>query len=499
MDATLSKVEKILVSISNTVNPLFVLGGFVRDFLLKRKTAEFDLDCATPLSIERLKELLPASFFASSKEQTLNVIRENIQVEITPFRGPTLQDDLENRDLTINSIAFPVEQGKLLLDSAVDPTGGREDLHFGVLRCWSEKNLLDDPLRMLRVFRFQAQLGFEIEAQTWGWIGKNRHRISSTSLERVVKEMDLLLQGEFATMALRSCTASGLLQTLFPEFSSLADFRHDDKHHHGETVLEHSFRVVQNCPKDPTFRWAALLHDMGKPAAFDPVTRRYIDHDRLGLPLQEKLLLRLPLSQERIRKILFLCEHHMFPIESLRKARLMVLHHGFARFQELMAFFLADKCATHPFDNSDFRSTYDSLVETVSSEAHTLAQIQAQVRGQLLLDMGIPRGPWYSQILQKTSEHFATQPKRFSPAALRRFLETEFLFSGSYPSFHFRDLQAQRVEEYVYGTSILGRLDPPVDFSAQRRVFSFRYVSDPGALQKALDEHPFIPFFSAKK
>jgi len=206
---------------------IYLVGGSVRDLLLKREINDYDF--ATPLPPEKVieifrKEGIP-TYPIGIEFGTVGVVIGEKEVQITTFRrkekypptsrkpevefGGTIEEDLARRDFTINSMAI-TPQGEL-----IDPFNGKEDLRRGILRTPLSPDIsfTDDPLRMLRCFRFQSQLGFTIEENTYGAIRKHAFRIMFLSPERIQMEMDKLLLGDYVEKALK-----GLMETRLISF-----------------------------------------------------------------------------------------------------------------------------------------------------------------------------------------------------------------------------------------------------------------------------------------
>jgi poly(A) polymerase len=263
----------------------YVIGGFVRDLLLKRGTKK-DIDVvAVGSGIElalKVSEHLPKKpkvqvfktygtamlrfedtdieFVGARKESYTHDSRNPI------VENGTLQDDQNRRDFTINALALslnPSNFGELL-----DPFGGISDLETKTIKTPLDPDITfsDDPLRMLRGIRFATQLGFEIHPESLASITKNAERIKIISGERIVEELNKILLTEKPSLGFLLLYKTGLLELILPELTALNQVEEIEGHTHKNNFY-HTLEVVDNiCPNtdDVWLRWAALLHDIGK-------------------------------------------------------------------------------------------------------------------------------------------------------------------------------------------------------------------------------------------
>lgn len=181
----------------------YIVGGAVRDWLLAKNSA--DIDLVTSASPEELEQVFAKTFQMNTAHQTVIVRSNGHLFEVTTLRGETIEEDLYRRDMTINSIALTADEAVL------DPAGGREDLELGRLRSIDpESRMTEDPLRMLRVYRFASQLGFVIDGELQEVIQHNKEKIRQTAVERITKEWLKLLKGKARTTALAELCRSRL-------------------------------------------------------------------------------------------------------------------------------------------------------------------------------------------------------------------------------------------------------------------------------------------------
>lgn len=314
---------------------LSLVGGPVRDAFLGRVAPDLDFTTnALPDDIVRiLKPFVDAHWDIGREFGTIGARVGNDQIEITTYRadkyepdsrkpavafGKDLNEDLFRRDFTINSMAL-----RLPSKTFVDPFNGLQDLLAGVIRTPGkpEDSFSDDPLRMMRGARFASQLGFEIEPVTFDAMVAMASRIEIISAERVRDEIVKLMLGANPRKGLTALVDSGLAALVLPELPALR--LEVDEHHHHKDVYEHTLTVVEQAidyektyglEGDFVLRFAALLHDCGKPK-----TRRlepgggvsFHQHDIVGGRITKKRMQALKFDNETIRQVARLIELHL--------------------------------------------------------------------------------------------------------------------------------------------------------------------------------------------
>ncbi len=306
----------------------------MRDTLLG--LAPKDFDYATPLipdEIEsKIRESGKRAFVTGKRFGTLAFMWEGNLVEITTFRAEkyepgsrkpsveftkSIEQDLGRRDFTINAIAIRDER-------IIDPFGGKDDLEAKILRSVGNaaERFNDDPLRLLRLARFTAQLGFTIEDRTLKAAQKKAHTILDVSRERWVQELDKLLLTDIPSIGLEALHEIGILAFMLPELQIQVGY---DQHspYHAHTLWEHTKRVVDGVAENIDLRWAALLHDIGKPSTQvfkDSGQANYIFHEQVSAELTYGIAKRLKWSEERRKAVTDLIENHAEEGSPLRQA-----------------------------------------------------------------------------------------------------------------------------------------------------------------------------------
>ncbi len=314
---------------------LALVGGPVRDAFLGRKAPDLDFaSTATPDEIlEIIKPIVDAHWDIGREFGTIGARIGSDQIEITTYRadkydrdsrkpevafGKDLTEDLLRRDFTVNAMALRLPEKVF-----VDPFNGLKDLMDGIIRTPGkpEDSFSDDPLRMMRGARFASQLEFEIEPETFDAMRDMVDRIEIISAERVQAEFVKLMLGKNPRKGLEVLVDSGLAEKVLPELPALK--LEVDEHHHHKDVYEHTLRVVEQAidyekdyglEKDFTLRFAALMHDIGKPA-----TRRlepgggvsFYHHDVVGAKLTKKRMQALRFDNETTKAVCRLIELHL--------------------------------------------------------------------------------------------------------------------------------------------------------------------------------------------
>lgn len=332
--------HSIFKLISQTVDRMgleaYVIGGYVRDYYLHRKSKDVDVVVAgSGVAVaEELGRELGVKVTIFKTYGTAMLQWRGIEVEFVgarresyspQSRNPhvepgTLRDDQCRRDFTINALAWSLNAATF--GELVDPFGGMEDMEDCIIRTPLEpdKTFSDDPLRMMRGVRFASQLGFDIDEETFDGMCRQADRIKIITKERISVELNKILASPAPSIGLRLMHQTGLLKHILPEVEAMSGVERRGRHGHKDN-FEHTMKVLDNVAKrsdDLWLRWAALLHDIGKPQtkAYDPRAGwTFHQHEALGSKLVPQIFrrLRLPLNEPMrfVQKMVFL---HMRPI-----------------------------------------------------------------------------------------------------------------------------------------------------------------------------------------
>ncbi len=314
----------------------YVVGGYVRDHYLHRPSTDVDvvvvgsgIDVAQALADELHAKLSVFKTFGTAMLRVRGVEWEFVGARRESYthdsRKPqveagTLEDDQLRRDFTINALAWSLNERDF--GELVDPFDGMYDLEHGIIRtpCDPDITFSDDPLRMMRGIRFAAQLGFTLEEETFDAIARNAERIRIVSRERIIAELNKIVLSPVPSIGFELLELTGLLALIFPEMHALKGVERRGQHAHKDNFI-HTLKVLDNVAKrsgDLWLRWAAILHDIGKPQtkAYDPKTGwTFHGHEVLGSKMVPAIFrrLKLPLNEHMkfVQKLVFL---HLRPI-----------------------------------------------------------------------------------------------------------------------------------------------------------------------------------------
>ncbi|NLR58811.1 HD domain-containing protein [Chitinophaga polysaccharea] len=331
-------LEKIALAAHELGVPAYLIGGFVRDKLLGRKTKDMDIVCVGDgITLahkvgQSLGDNIPVSFFKTYG--TAQVKWNDFEIEFVGARkesyrqesrnpevsAGTLQDDQNRRDFTINAMAISlrdIDYGTLL-----DPFEGLADLERKLIRTPlpPEQTFSDDPLRMMRAIRFASQLQFTIDENAFAAIRSNAERIRIISQERITDEFNKIMLSPKPSVGLDLLYKSGLLKIIFPQMIDMVGVEMYEGKGHKDNFY-HTLQVVDNISentRDLWLRWAALLHDIGKPATkkFEPGHGwTFHGHDAVGGKMVTRIFtrLKLPLG-DKMKLVKKLVELHLRPI-----------------------------------------------------------------------------------------------------------------------------------------------------------------------------------------
>jgi len=338
---------------------VYVAGGPIRDWILGRKILDLDLvvpDRAIALAQHFAQETGGHFVLLDKKEGVARVVSPGFIVDFTRYRdgARTIEEDLYKRDFTMNAMALPLSSAFPLLSKALplpihqilDPRGGLADLESQTIRAISQENLVSDPLRLFRAYRFRSQLDFEIEQQTWTFIKGLSSTIGSVAPERIDHELRLIMESERASRTLREMFQVGLLQPILPEIVPMDGMAQPGFHH--LDCLGHSFAAIESmeaiiaCPcqkfpicrpietwigenmdRVPDLKWAAFLHDIGKPSCRGKRGDRltFYQHDLVGSGMTLAIGERMRWPRQRALFVAKMVKLHMRPFYLIKDFR----------------------------------------------------------------------------------------------------------------------------------------------------------------------------------
>ncbi len=415
---------------------LALVGGPVRDAMLGRHHHDLDFTTsARPDATEKiLKSWGDATWDMGRAFGTIGCRKGDYVVEVTTYRsetydpssrkpdvdfGDTLDGDLGRRDFTVNAMAVRIP-GRVV----EDPYGGVVDLAHRVLRTpgTPEDSFSDDPLRMMRAARFAAQLGFTVAPEVVAAMTAMAERITIISAERVRDELVKLVCAPYPRLGLTLLVDTGLAAHVLPELPALAlerdeHHRHKDVYEHTLTVLEQAIELEDRLGGEPDFisRFAALMHDVGKPR-----TRRFVDdgtvtfhhHDVVGAKITRKRMKALRFSNDEIDAVAHLVELHLRfhgygTGEWTDSAVRRYVRDAGDQLERLHVLTRADCTTRNKRKAERLRRTYDDLEERIArlSEEEELASIRPDLDGNQIMEiLGIGPGRDVGQAYQHLLE-----------------------------------------------------------------------------------------------
>jgi poly(A) polymerase len=398
--------------------PCYLIGGFVRDKIMERSTKDADivcvgdgLDLAKDVSqlfkphpkVSYFKTFGTAHFktpdgfdleFVGARKESYRYHSRNPEVE-----PGTLIDDQNRRDFTINALAISLNKddyGKL-----IDPFGGIDDIKQGLIRTPLDpsQTFSDDPLRMMRAIRFATQLKFRIEPDTFHAIKANAERIKIVSQERITDELNKIILSSKPSIGFKLLFDSELLHRIFPQMVDLAGAEYIDGKGHKDNFY-HTLQVLDNVAEksdNQWLRWAAILHDIGKPA-----TKRFEEghgwtfhgHEVVGGRMVPKIFNQLKLALgEPMKYVKKLVEQHLRPI-SLSKEDITdsairrLLFDSGVDFEDLMILCESDITSKNKAKVKRFLENFEAVKQRCAEveESDKMRNWQPPITGEIIME-----------------------------------------------------------------------------------------------------------------
>lgn len=328
-------VNFIIEKVKSANLEIYVVGGAVRDLLMKKSVTDWDFTTnATP---SQILEIFPEGFYDNIFGTVgINLETEKKPYEITTFRtehgysdqrrpdsvswGKTLEEDLSRRDFTINAMALkPTEKGNFEL---IDIFAGQKDLDSKVIRTVGDasERFSEDTLRIMRAIRIASQLGFTIENKTFIAVVRNVSKILNISFERIRDELFKILTSDHAYDGLILLKNSGVMELILPEvYRGFGVEQESPGRHHIYDVGTHSLLSAKFCPSDdPLVKFATLLHDCGKPLTYKILqngTITFYNHEVKGAQIAYETGNRFKLSKTQLKRLVTLVRWHQFSVD----------------------------------------------------------------------------------------------------------------------------------------------------------------------------------------
>ncbi len=418
-------VSKIINILESNGHEAYAVGGCVRDCILGK--VPHDWDITTSALPETVKSLFDRTFDTGIEHGTVTVLLNGVGYEVTTYRvdgkyedgrhpkevtfTASLEEDLKRRDFTINAMAYNDSQG------LVDLFGGKEDLQAGIIRAVGNptERFTEDALRMLRALRFSAQLGFDIEANTYQAICDLAPTLDRISAERIQVEMVKLVTSN-NPQRLRDLYATGLSKVFFPELDVMMECDQINKHH-SYTVGEHTIVSMSLAPADKVIRLAMMLHDVAKPVCKttdENGQNHFKMHPVKGAEMARDILRRLKFDNDTTDRVCNLVRNHDDrPEINERNVRRMIIRVGQDNFEDLLAVKRADCLAQsmyHREEKLEYISELEQMYKDIVAAGDCLKIKDLKINGKDLINMGVPQGQRIGEILNAIFDQVVDDP-----------------------------------------------------------------------------------------
>jgi poly(A) polymerase len=418
--------EDVIRTLRTSGYQAYFNGGCVRDMLLKREPADYDV--ATDATPQQVMRIFPRTYAVGEQFGVMLVPLQlpaarslspetSSQVEVATFRSDIgysdgrhpdevrftkdPREDVQRRDFTINGMLYdPLKPGGIA-DGILDYVGGRADLAAGIIRAIGdpERRFAEDKLRMLRGVRFAARFEYEIEPVTFSAIRKLAPQIHQVSQERGREELTKMLTEGRAKRAFELLDQTGLLEQVLPEISAMRGVEQPPQYHPEGDVFVHTLLLLDKllAGSSKTLAWGALLHDVGKPPTFHvaPDRIRFDGHVEIGVKMAAEICRRLRFSNDETDQILALVDNHMrfghvFRMKESTLKRFLRL----PKFDEHLELHRIDSLSSH-----GLLEAYNYIREQQRSLPPEAIRPAPLLTGRDLIDAGYEPGPRFKEIL----------------------------------------------------------------------------------------------------
>ena len=355
------QVEEAIRVLNGGGYEAFVVGGCVRDIHMGKVPKDWDITTsAKPDETMRIFDEYHC-IETGLKHGTVTVVIDDMALEITTYRidgeytdhrrpetvtfTASLNEDLARRDFTMNAMAYHPKHG------LQDPYNGLLSIQQKTIYCVGEpeKRFSEDALRIMRGLRFSSTLDFAIEPAVTNSMKKQAHWLSNVAKERIQQELTKLIVGKSCAKVLRENT--DLFVSIFPDFKPMVGFEQKNPYHCYD-VWEHSLCALDSAPPVPVLRYAALLHDAGKPACFttdDAGIGHFYGHEKISCEIAQNLLQSLKMDNASIERIVCLIKYHDVPLTPRNKSIKRMLNKiGVEAFKQLIILARCDNNAKSP-------------------------------------------------------------------------------------------------------------------------------------------------------
>ena len=419
--------NRIIHTLQNAGYEAYIVGGCVRDAVLNKEPDDWDI--TTSAKPKEVKALFNRTIDTGIAHGTVTVMFGKEGYEVTTYRvdgkyedhrrpnsvtfTSNLIEDMKRRDFTINAMAYNDDEG------IVDHFHGVEDLDAHVIRCVGEPSdrFDEDALRILRALRFSAQLDFEIDDRTKEAIRDRAKYLKDISAERIAVELTKLLMSDHPERLLTAYEL-GVTGIVLPEFDAMMETPQVNKHH-SYNVGEHTIRVIQEVPKDKALRWAALLHDVAKPATHtnDGQWDHFYGHNEVGVDMARSVLKRLKFDNatiDRVKRLVYWHDYGMGELPKLRSFRKALNKMGADLFEDYTYIKRADILAQSDYHREDKLNNLENLKEyykEIMDKQQCLTIKELAISGKELMELGMKPGPQIGEVLKNLLDKVLDEPE----------------------------------------------------------------------------------------
>lgn len=419
-------VQNIISILESNGHEAYAVGGCVRDCILGK--VPHDWDITTSALPQQVKALFERTFDTGIEHGTVTVLMHGVGYEVTTYRvdgkyedgrhpkevtfTASLEEDLKRRDFTINAMAYNDTKG------LVDLFGGEADLQAGIIKAVGNpiERFTEDALRMLRALRFSAQLGFEIEQETYEAIKTLAPTLEKISAERIQVEMVKLVTSAHPER-IRDVYATGLTKIFFPEFDAMMECDQVNKHHM-YTVGEHTIVSMGLAPEDKVIRLTMMLHDIAKPVCKttdENGQNHFKMHPVKGAEMARDILRRLKFDNDTTDKVCNLVKNHDDrPEINKRNVRRMIIRVGKENFPNLLAVKRADTLAQSMYHREEklaYIAELERVYDEIVAAGDCLKIKDLQINGKDLIAMGVPQGQRIGEVLSTIFDAVVENPE----------------------------------------------------------------------------------------
>ncbi len=408
------RVEELMEELETAGYEAYLVGGAVRNMFLGRAPSDYDIaTSAKPDEIEAVFSPYKTKDIGK-KFGTILVIYQGLELEVTSFRadGPyidgrrpekvfftrKLEEDLSRRDFTINSLAYSKKRG------LVDPFKGQEDIKRKIIRSVGNPydRMEEDYLRILRAVRFSAELGFEIEEETFQACKEHGPGLKTISRERIRDEFFKMLVSKRPAKAIELMRQLGILGQIVPEMEKAYGFEQNNPYH-SKDLYHHSLDVLEASREDLEIRLAALFHDLGKLYSYSEDEKgqgHFYGHNKYSREICENILKSLNTAKKTLETVSKLVYYHMVDLENFKEKGLkrLIRKLGEEDIFKLLALMEADSLSSNNKDIGPIVEAELRIREILDSD-QALEERDLRINGRDLMELGFKQGRIIGEIL----------------------------------------------------------------------------------------------------